>query len=171
MIDLNSLPLLISLFAVVVSTLSLGFAIYSWRQANRPIVTARITAVDGGNVSIILNLVVENTGNRPARDIRLIADSKTIINAVVPTWKSGIPSDAQRCLLNGLSIPILVNGRSITNAFEYLSGVEGPWKPNAEIPIKIKYRDLGLRRFCCTVRLVLADDSGFAQSSWKPASA
>jgi hypothetical protein len=159
-------PIFISLIAAAVSVLSLGFAIYSWRQANRPLVSARISAAAGGSETIALNIVVENTGNRPARDVRLIARRVDVTAALVPGWQQGIPNDAEQCLLQNVSIPILANGKSVSNAFGHLEGAKGPWRSGAEIPITIRYRDLGLRRFRSRMHLLLADDAGFAQSFW-----
>jgi hypothetical protein len=166
MFELATGSIVISLIAAAVSVMSLAFAMYSWRQANRPLVSARISTASGGSDAIALNIIVENTGNRPARDVQLIASPKDVSAALAPEWKNGIPPDAQRCLLEDLSIPVLANGRSTSNAFGYLAGTKGPWRSGAEIPIRIKYRDLGLRRFRSKLRLLLADDAGFSQSFW-----
>ena len=53
--------------ALIVSILSFYFSIKSWRESNRPIVSARVTSANGGEEGTALNLVVENTGNRPAK--------------------------------------------------------------------------------------------------------
>ena len=140
----------------------MGFAIYSWRQANRPLVTARITAAGGGESGIILNLLVENTGNRPACDIRLSAKESDVQAASI---QSVVPKDAQRCFFSDIFIPVLANGRSTSNGFWHL-GQPDSWRAGAEIPIKVNYRDLSGRRFSSKVRLLLADDAGFAQTFW-----
>ena len=157
-----SVPLVISVFSAAVSLLSLGFAVYSWRQANRPLVFARIATSSGGNSGIALNLLVENTGTRPARDIRLVAKESDVRAA---SSQSSIPRDAQRCFFSRVVIPVLGNGRHVSNAFWHL-GQHDSWRPGAEIPVTVRYRDLAMRRFSSRVRLLLADDAGFAQTFW-----
>jgi hypothetical protein len=62
--------------AFLVSLLSFYFSIKSWRESNRPLVTARVSSRGmGGNMAIPLSILVENTGNRPAKNIRLTVDS------------------------------------------------------------------------------------------------
>lgn len=163
--DPANVPVLISIFSALIALLSLSFAVYSWRQAQRPLVFARVTTEAGGNSGIALNLLVENTGNRPARDIQLIAREADVRAA---SSQSSIPTDAQRCFFNGVSIPVLGNGRSTSNAFWHL-GQPDSWRPGAEIPVTLRYRDLSGRRFSNKVRLLLADDAGFAQTFWDKA--
>lgn len=161
--------LAVAIFSACVSGISLVFSILSWRQANRPIVSARITTASGGNCGIVLNIIIENTGSRPARDIRLIASRADVVAALIPA-EGEIPIDAQRCFFSNVSIPILANGRSTSNSFGHLGRQEGAWRPSAEIPIKIVYRDLWRRKFKSKMHLLLADDAGFAQTFWESSS-
>ncbi|WP_407353292.1 hypothetical protein [Luteimonas sp. R10] len=87
---------ILSIAAVAVALVSLCFAVYSWRQANRPLVSARVTSHSGGNVGIALNLLVENTGNRPARDIRFIVKESDVRAAHA---QSSIPKRRSALLL------------------------------------------------------------------------
>ncbi|MCS3360921.1 hypothetical protein NYL07_13950 [Xanthomonas translucens pv. translucens] len=153
---------LLGIVSAAIAFAALFFAIYSWRQANRPLVSARVTSQGGSSAGIALNLLVENTGNRPARDIRLIAKESDILAALQQT---AIPKDAQRCFFSGIDIPVLANGRSTSNGFWHL-GQSDSWRAGAKIPVRIKYRDLSGRRFTSKVRLFLADDAGFAQTFW-----
>jgi len=68
------ITLTISGIALLVSILSVSFAVFSWREAHRPIVIARVTTVESGDVATALQLLVENTGNRPARDISVTCE-------------------------------------------------------------------------------------------------
>lgn len=87
--DSASIPVLISIFSGLVSLLSLSFAVYSWRQAQRSLVFARVTTMAGGNSGIALTLLVENTGNRPARDIQLIVK---VADVQAASSQSSIPN-------------------------------------------------------------------------------
>ena len=157
-----NVPMILAVVALVISVLSFGFAVYSWRQANRPMVVARVTTDSGGNMGIALNLLVENTGNRPAQDVELIANEADVRGA---SAQAVVPKDAERCFFSGIRIPVLANGRRSTNAFWHL-GQADSWRAGAEIPVTVRYRDLNGRRFSNKHRLVLADDAGFAQTFW-----
>lgn len=154
--------ILISIFSVIISLLSLSFAVYAWRNANRPLLTARVTTHDGDNNGIALNLLVENTGNRPAKDISFIVKKEDVINA---SLSRDIPPDALRCFFNDISVPVLANNRVITNAFWHL-GHNNSWIPNARFPILIIYQDLDGRKYKAKMDLYLADNAGFAQTYW-----
>lgn len=156
---------IVSIISASIACISLIFATLSWRQANRPIISARITTESGGNSGIALNIIVENTGNRPARNIYLVA-SEADVKSALSSSNMEIPIDARRCFFENISIPVLANGRSISNAFGHLGQQAGSWLPGAEIPIKIRYRDLGSRCFKSKMHLLLADDAGFAQTFW-----
>lgn len=157
-----NVPMTLAVVALVISLFSFGFAVYSWRQANRPMVVARVTTESGGNTGIALNLLVENTGNRPAQDVELIANEADVRSA---SAQAVVPRDAERCFFSSIRIPVLANGRRSTNAFWHL-GQADSWRAGAEIPVTVRYRDLNGRRFSNKHRLVLADDAGFAQTFW-----
>lgn len=156
------ISMIISASALAISLMSFSFAVYSWREAHRPIIIARITTVSGGASGIVLNLLIENTGNRPAQDVELIATEADVRGASI---QSDLPVDAERCLFSNIRIPVIANGRRCTNAFWHL-GQDDSWRAGAEIPVTIRYRDLHGRRFSNKYRLVLADDAGFAQTFW-----
>lgn len=158
-------PILISIFSLLISVVGLGFAIFSWRETNRPVLVARVATVRGDNENIFLNLVVENTGNRPAKNIQLIAclnDVKAIIDQ-----QGDIHTDANRCFFSNVSIPVLANGKAVSNAFGHLGRAVGAWTAGSTLPLKIKYSDLKDRKFSEKIELLLADDAGFAQTFWE----
>ncbi|MGO2392654.1 MAG: hypothetical protein ACTH69_11255 [Halomonas sp.] len=163
-------PIIISLVSIVVAIVSLLFAMYSWRQTHRPLVSARITAVGGGKNAIPLSIVLENTGSRPAREIELIVKREDVLSVLSLPSGSELPKDATRCFFSGIRIPVLANGRSISNAFGHLVQSDGSWRSGSSIPLMIRYSDLAGRRFTSKLRLLLADDAGFAQTFWSSAS-
>jgi hypothetical protein len=64
--DFGSLGL--SAAALVVSLLSFYFSIKSWRETNRPIVTARVSSFDpGGNLGTALNKSLKIPARDPLR--------------------------------------------------------------------------------------------------------
>jgi hypothetical protein len=155
--------------ALVVSLLSLAFAIRAHNTVHRPLVTARITSHRGGNLAIALNILVENTGNRPAFDVLVRASRDDVMAAMVAANRP-VPEDVERVLFGPASIPVLANGRTTTNSFAWL-GTESPWKAGVLLPIVVEYRGLDGRRYCEKSSLLLADDAGFARGSWGDAAA
>ncbi len=75
--------LFFSAAALVISTFSFYFSRRSWRESNRPIITTRISTNSGGNVGSTLDLIVENTGNRPAKNVRLKVDPEELNAALL----------------------------------------------------------------------------------------
>ncbi len=153
--------------ALVISTLSLLFAITSWRQANRPLVTARIATAGSGNQATALNLVVENTGNRPARNIRLSVSPSAIQDVLHPDQEGTKPPEVDNCFSDHALIPVLANGRSVSNAFGQFSLSEGnTWKPWSLLTVTVTYGGLGFFRFSTSIKLRLGGDESFGGWSW-----
>jgi hypothetical protein len=155
----------ISLLSVVVSALALIFARYSWQQSNRPVVSARIETAAGGNVGIALNIVVENSGNRPATDVFLKSDMTLVARCLSAPGQ--VPTDAKRCLSSEVCIPILLPEKPVTNSFGFLGNAPGAWKSGSIIPLTIRYRDLAGNGYKSKLNLLLADTAGFAQTFWE----
>lgn len=167
--NLTYVPLIVSGISALIAISSLAFAVKSWHRTNRPIISVRITTVKGGNVNITLNIVVENTGNRPAKEITLVADKAAVLAALKDISSQEIPLDAQHCFFAGKTIPVLANGKSATNAFGVI-GTDGDWEAGARIPLLIEYRSFEGKRYSEKLDLLLADDAGFAQTFWDVAS-
>lgn len=162
----NVLSWAISAGSMLVAICSLRFSVRSWRETNRPLVVARIVTRLAGNAGIALDLIVENTGNRPALDMQLSAAESDVRQALVdPSPNAKIPTDAARVFFSSVFVPVLAAGQSVSNAFGWL-GMDGVWRPGASIPIAITYRGVGGRHFREPMVLLLASDQGFAQTSW-----
>lgn len=149
---------------VAIGSLTLTWQL--WRKTNRPILTAWIASAGGGNEGIALNIVLENSGNRPAKDIRLVADEQRVLAALHQPLETNIPRDASQCFFSSKQISVLANGKRITNAFGYLGGESGAWRSGAVIPLAIEYKGLDNESYQAKMNLILVDDNGFAQSSW-----
>lgn len=88
---------------VAISSLTLTWRL--WRKTNRPILTAWIASAADGNAGIALNLVLENSGNRPAKDIKLVAIKKHVLAALDQPNGAEMPSDARHCFFSQPSQP------------------------------------------------------------------
>lgn len=165
--------LIVSIFSFLIATLALYVSRKSWLQANRPILTARISSAEkGGNLGTALNIIVENTGNRPAKNIKLSVsadalDSLFADNEVANSqWRQKIT----KIFSDRGVIPVLGNGKSISNSFGFLSNSDRTtWKDEARTEITISYEDFDGREFKHTNPLFIAGDEGFAGGSWQKA--
>jgi len=149
------------------SALSLYYARRAWLDSTRPVVIARVTTEAGGNQAILYNLLVENTGSRPAKNVRLRV-APADLDRALRTGPTGLRDAVEACFAPTTSIPVLANGRSITSSFGS-TGVESQdptWIPDSEVNIKLLYDDLEGRHYEHAITLRIADDSGFAGFSW-----
>ena len=160
--------LLISSAALLISGFSFYFSIKSWRESNRPLVTARVTTNSGGNVGSALDIIVENTGNRPAKNIRLSVDPEKLNSALLPTAHEQFRKQIEECFSDRGVIPLLANGRLISNSFGFLSrgSEQEDWVKHARFNISISYEDLDGRKYKHEVPILVADDQGFAGGFW-----
>lgn len=163
---MNGLPaLLISLGSMLVAIFSIYFTVQLWRRTNRPLVTARISTHSGGNVNIMLDILIENSGARPALGVQLEARESDIRAAMLKPEADVLPTDARRVFMSKVVVPVLPNGSLLSNAFGCL-GKDGVWRPGARIPINVSYHSLDGSRYVEPGELLLHDDGGFAQTSW-----
>lgn len=130
--ELPYVTVAISVISVLISLASMTFAVNSWHRTNRPIISARITTAAGGEVNTALNIIVENTGNRPAKPIKLIAKRGDVLRAMKHP-EQAVPTDAEHCFFEHKIIPVLANGKAASNAFNAI-GEKGEWEPGAKIP-------------------------------------
>jgi hypothetical protein len=161
--------IVISLAAAVASFAALGFARRSWADANRPLITVRTTTFSGGNRGFGLNIAVENTGNRPATDISLVADMLALSDAFADGVSEHDRDSICACFSGSPDIPVLANGRLVTNEFGFVAlghSDANVWKVDARIPIAVSYGDLDGRRYTHKLTLRIADDRGFAGTYW-----
>lgn len=158
-----SLSLIISVASLIIAISSVSINWILWRKVNRPIVTVRLSSdIDS---PIALNMIIENTGNLPAKDISIKAkkqDALACVNGEV------IPRDAEKILFSSMIIPILANGKTTTNSFSaYGEEMNGRWKSGSYLPITIEYSSLDGRRFLESYNLRFASDNAFAFSQWE----
>lgn len=165
------LSLAVSAAAFVLSFFSLRFSRLSWGEAHRPLIAVRLSTHAGGNEGFGLNLVIENTGNRPATDVALtVVDEAALDAAFSPAAPLDFRNDIKACFSSVHLIPVLANGRGTSNEFGFVSTGSlnrTGWKLGARIPVFVSYSDLdGKRKYAHRVTLYVADDRGFAGTYW-----
>lgn len=159
----------ISFAAFAVSLASVYFSRRSWFQSNRPIVVAFVAEQHTGNVASAFKLVVSNTGNRPATNVRLRASSEDISNLVKPAVCSKRKDAIGGCFSDSAMIPVLRNGEELSTAFGAFTpnSSDGDWlNYGVQIKIKIEYSDLDGRNYRSTLPLKIYVREGFGGSVW-----
>ncbi|MGQ7744613.1 hypothetical protein ACUNDQ_10425 [Pectobacterium brasiliense] len=167
---------IVSVLALILSVLSFFFTRRSWLQSNRPIVSAAVETHAGGNESIAYNLVLSNTGNRPATNVR-IRVKESDIDACLSEWvrsqkvKNAIYSGVMRCFSDDGEIPLLLNGKFMTNSFGYTRGDQQTfWRYGANLPVVVEYSDLDSRDYQSKQIIRIKDSDGFAGGVWQSSS-
>jgi hypothetical protein len=161
--------LVLSVIAMVTSLISLYFTKVNWLQSNRPIVTAFITEHHSGNQASTFNLILANTGNRPAVRVRLTASNEDIRRLV----EHGISDHRFKIIAQNFmassEVPLLRNGEELTTSFGAFvpNDADGKWlKYGAECEVAILYQDLEGRKYESKLPLKVYAREGFGGRVW-----
>lgn len=166
---MDSGGIILAASALVLSIISFIFSIKSWRESNRPIVTARVTTFDSWDSGAALKIVVENTGNRPAKNVRLTVEPEVLEAALLSEPEDGgYRKHVECCFSDRGVIPVLGNGKLVSNNFGLLSDTneKSTWGKEHRFNIEIYYEDLDGRKYKHTNPLLIAEDQGFAGATW-----
>ncbi|WP_088892792.1 hypothetical protein [Leptolyngbya ohadii] len=139
-----------------------------WRKTNRPIVSAFVETDSAGNVATMYNLLIINSGNRPAVNIRLKLKIE-IEKLVTQELNNPNVQAILECFGDGSEIPLLINPGNTSNYFGITSmkPEDNIWKYGVSFPIEIVYWDLEGRRYTSKQRLVIKYSKAFAGMEWK----
>lgn len=162
-----TLAIFISLLSFLFSVISLYFNYGLWRKVNRPIVTARISSNKVNSPAI--NLLVENTGNMPAKNIKIIANKDDVLSCLNG---EKIPDDVNEVLFKDTFIPVLANGKIATTGFwafgsKAFKENSDRWQSGSILPITIECYSFEGRKFIEKSELRFAPDNAFAFYSWE----
>jgi len=156
----------ISLLAVCISFLAYLFSKKSWMETYRPIVTARIETYASGNDAAIFKIVVYNSGNRPAVNIRLITNTDMLEKLFLKSTEDIFKKEILACFSEVGLIPLLHSGGTTNNGFGISGKKESTLVYGASIPIVISYKDLNGRSYKTKQTLLFRDTTYFAGSGW-----
>lgn len=161
----------ISAAAFVLAVVSLYVTVTLWRRSNRPIVTAFVTEGAGGQAAAIFNLVVANSGNRPATNVRLTATPEEIGQLLKPGASQENVDHVASNFKPNAWIPLLRNGEEISTSFGALTAADAanPWlNYGASAEITITYGGIETRRIYKTrLRLKVYAREGFGGGVWE----
>jgi hypothetical protein len=163
---------LISIAAIIISIASLIFAKMSWYQSNRPIIVAYVEEHSMGVNSATFNLIVSNTGTRPAINIRLIATPNDIEKIFEEHIDQVTKNTIKNCFKKESEVALLKNGAKIVTSFGSFEGTypnRKGIKYDAWLPIQIRYKDLNSKTFEESLSLKIRGLDGFGGGIWKSA--
>ena len=75
-----TISIIISIVSLIIAVASMSINYWLWRKINRPVVTARISSKETNSPAI--NLLIENTGNMPAKNIKVISSRKDVLSCL-----------------------------------------------------------------------------------------
>jgi hypothetical protein len=157
----------VALVALIVSIISLTYSFYFWRRSFRPIVTAAVKTNKGGNVLIVYDLVLLNSGTIPAKNITIRADQSSLDLAF---GKDATDANKTRWLApfrQSRIISILQNGENISCGFG-TTGVNdnGFWKYESTILVEIHYQGWFGKKYKQSQALQILDSESFTEHKW-----
>jgi hypothetical protein len=139
----------------------------------QPIIATMIRTHGGGNVATIYDLVVLNDGNRPAVDVRLIANEAELVACLVAPDLANADNAAWRGVLRCFEpdsvIPLLPQGDEAKNSFGYSAQVGSSkpfWKYRSLFTLRVVYSDLEGRTYESKQVLTIRDSRAFADGRW-----
>lgn len=156
----------LGIVSLIISVGSLAFAVFSWHEAHRPMVSAYVETHRSGNETIALKVVLLNSGNMPAFDVQLHAERDDLERVLVER-----DAKKREGVLNVFSerglIPVLPNGSSRSSYFGFTAEQGSIWKPGLPLlPIRLTYTDARGRSFSHRQRLRIGASEGFAGDFW-----
>jgi hypothetical protein len=159
----------IAVAALIASLVSLYFTKVNWLQSNRPIVSAFLVEHHPGNAFTAFNLVISNTGSRPAVRVRLHASRADILRLFLPDVDERRIEQVEHNFLRDSEVPLLRNGEELATSFGGVSAdfQNGPWlNYGVEMDISITCRDLDGRAFESRQPLKVYARDGFGGGVW-----
>ena len=156
--------------AVVISFISLYFTRVNWLHSNRPVLSVWIAEHDSGYMSATFNLVVANTGNRPAVNIRLHATQEQISALLEEGVSESRRSQIAQIFTSESEVPLLKNGDEVVTSFGAFvrADPQGPWlNYGASTQLLITYKDLDGRSYHSKLPVRIYARQGFGGSVWQ----
>ena len=156
--------------ATLVAVFSFLNTIRLWQQTNRPIVSAFVETHSSGNIATMYQLLVINSGNRPAVNIhlKLKLDTENFKQCITQEINDSRVQAILQCFSEEGVIPLLVNGDKITNYFGLTSRKleQDVWKYGSLLPIEIQYQDLKGKKYISRLTLIVKYSKAFAGREW-----
>lgn len=159
-----------TIIAVLVSFWSAYTVRRLWYQANRPIISVEIKENTSGEGDVIFDMVVHNSGNRPATDIVINAKKEDIDKILITDTSENIRNEIYQIFSKTSKIQLLLNNDNTKTAFFGFS--TQPSEPvyvlnyETQLSIELRYLDLDGNRYIEKQSLYIRDSNGFGGSVW-----
>ncbi|EDN70159.1 hypothetical protein BGP_2240 [Beggiatoa sp. PS] len=168
---MEELRTIFSIIAIIISFGSIYYTRHFWLQSNRPIITAEIVENSSGVGIALFDLVISNSGNRPAINIMIQAEKadieKIFSKNITETYKKAIYD----IFSEKSKIALLSNGKETKTGFFSFSNTEKSdadiLKYEEELPIKITYSDIEGRKFVSKINILTRASRGFGGGIWE----
>jgi preprotein translocase subunit SecY len=156
----------IALVSLIVSILALSMTLVFWRKQFRPIVTASVRTVKGGNTAITYSLKIMNSGTIPAKNIT-IKINETEASQALGSASSVENQEKWLYSINQNPIYILQNGDATSCSFGF-TGVNnsGFWIYGSKISILITYEGWFGYKYEESQLLKIQDSDSFTGHMW-----
>ncbi len=169
MIDIE-LRTIFSFLAICISFFSFYSTRRFWFLTNRPIVTAEIVEKFSGVGTAAFDLVVYNSGNRPAVNIKLYSEKQDIENILSKNITQKDKEEVFDVFSTKNKIALLLNNKNAKTAFFSFSEKAHSDSDiliyEAELPIVISYSDIDGNEYSTSISLYIRESEGFGGSVW-----
>lgn len=156
--------------ATLIAVFSYFNTVRLWRKSNRPIVSAVIETDSSGNIATTYNLLIINSGNRPAVNIslKLKLSDEDFKKCITQEINDNKIKHILNCFRSETIIPLLINGEKTSNSFGLTSNKKGDnvWIYGSSLPIEITYEDLEKNKYISKQTLVVKYSKAFAGMEW-----
>ncbi len=156
----------IALVSLLVSIASLSISFLFWRKQFRPIVTASVRTVKGGNTAITYALKIMNSGAIPAKNITIKINA---IEAEKSLGASSSTEEKEKWLysINQSHIYALQNGDATSCSFGFTKANDcGFWVYGSVLPIEISYEGWFGYKYRESQLLKIQDSDSFTGFMW-----
>jgi len=162
---------IITVIATLISFWSVYTARRLWYQSNRPLLSALLKEHSAGIDTALFDLIIVNSGNRPATDIYIKAKKVDIDSVFKENAKEGSKKYLYQIFSGKSKIQVLLNGKEVKTAFSGCStNIENSaciLEYESELPIIIHYKDIDGNKYYSKLSLYIRDSDGFGGSVWK----
>jgi hypothetical protein len=153
--------------AIAVAAVATGLSVHFFRRSFRPIVTAAVKTHASGNTSIAYNLVIQNSGTIPAKNIRIEPDPSSLAAALGSHATDDDKNRWLACFEADTAVAILQNGdRTLCSFGMTMADNKGFWKYGSTIFIVVRYEGWFGGRYDEWQTIRIVDSDSFTGRRW-----
>jgi hypothetical protein len=159
-ISLSFISILIAFIALVIS---IKYAALTFR----PLITVSVKSIAQGDILIVYDLIVLNSGTIPGKNIKLETNNNDISSCLGKNSGEINRSKWLACFSPQTKINILQNGQSTSCSFgTTVNNDDGFWKYGSEFDVKISYESWFGKKYTEIQPLKIVDTNSFTGKYW-----